>query len=176
MSEPFIGQIQMWGCNFAPRGWAFCNGQTLSISEYTTLFAVINTFYGGDGRTNFNLPNLSVPSGGARAVLGMGHGPGLSTYPIGQYGGYSSVTLQTSEMPSHTHAWQGNSAPGGVQTPSGNNLGAANFIYTKTASNQIPISPSAVGYAGDGLAHENRQPFQAVNFCIALQGVFPPRN
>ncbi|MDH5637813.1 MAG: tail fiber protein [Nitrospinota bacterium] len=177
MSEPYMAQVQLWGCNFAPRGWAYCNGQLLNIAEYTALFAVIGTTYGGDGRIKFGLPNLTVPGGGVRAAIGQGKSPGsTSTYRLGDAGGVDSVTLQTGHMPSHTHTLRGNSAYGGIQTPSGENLGAAVSVYTNEVSAQVPISPSAVGFGGDGAPHENRQPFQAIGFCIALEGLFPPRN
>lgn len=173
MSSPFVAEIRMVPFNFPPTGWAFCNGQLLPLSQNTALFSLLGTFYGGDGKSTFALPDLqgSVP-------LHQGQGPGLSIYDLGQTGGTEFVTLLQSEMPIHTHTNQGT----GI-TSMANNLtpeasawsGSASLRYTDQAPNQT-MSPTALAVAGGSLPHNNRHPYLAVNFIIAMQGVFPPRS
>jgi microcystin-dependent protein len=176
MSSPFIAEIKMCGYNFAPRGYAFCNGQILSIAQNTALFSLLGITYGGNGQTTFGLPNLQ-----GRAPLGAGTGPGLSPYVIGQAAGTATVTLLSSEMPAHTHLPQGNSSGGDSTSPSGK-VWAADAatrspqpLYSVGAPN-IPMSAAAIGITGGNQPHQNQQPYLAISFIIALQGVFPTRN
>ena len=169
----------MFAGNFAPRGWAFCDGQLLPISSNSALFSLLGTIYGGDGRTTFALPDLR-----GRVAIHEGNGPGLSPYNLGQRGGQETVTLTTSQMPNHTHAHQVRLGAGvGDQSIGVNNALAANAsgetIFTTNAPNaNSPLNPDSlvIGNAGGGQAHTNMQPFLAINFCIALQGLFPSRS
>jgi microcystin-dependent protein len=174
MSQPYLGQVIAVGFNFAPVGWALCQGQALPISEYTALFQLLGTTYGGNGQTNFALPDLR-----GRAALGMGQGPGLGRYVLGQLGGVESVTLTAGQFASHTHALH---TAGTATTPtpgSGVVLGtpaAATPIYA-TAGTPATLAGSAVSLAAGGnLAHENRQPSVTINYIIALDGIFPSQN
>lgn len=172
MADPFVAEIRMFGFNFAPRGWAFCNGQLLPLIQNTALFSLLGTTYGGDGRTTFQLPNLQ-----SAFALGPGQGPGLSLRDLGETGGSASVTLLESEIPSHTHGMKASLSP-----TTGNPTGAA-LAPTATGASayRIPgataaMAPGALLSAGGSQPHENRQPYLGLNFCIALQGVFPPRS
>ena len=177
MSEPFIGQITMFAGTFAPRGWAFCSGQLLQISQNTALFSILGTTYGGDGRTTFGLPDLRgrVPVGSE----GNSAGPGLSPRPLGQRGGTENVTLSLAQIPSHNHAAR-------AVTPAGNSNDAINNYWADDAgvsSGTYHSGPAngtmnaqAIGNNGGGQAHTNMQPFLAINFIIALTGIFPSRN
>src|SRR5262245_51904012 len=174
MSSPFVAEIRMFGCNFAPTGWAFCNGQLLPISQNTALFSLLGTMYGGDGKSTFALPDLqgSVP-------LGQGQGTGLSDYFIGQQSGTDNVTLLQSEMPVHTHfmrAYDVDVADNRIPAPT-MALGTPGngFTYSASASGLTQMAPQAIGITGGSLPHNNLMPYLVVNFCIALQGVFPPR-
>ncbi|MBL8242469.1 MAG: phage tail protein [Bryobacterales bacterium] len=173
MSEPFIGQIMIFGGNFPPKGWAFCDGSLMAISQNTALFSILGTMYGGDGRTTFGLPDLR-----GRVPIGMGSGPGLSSYTEGQMGGQETHTLLTTEMPAHTHAVAvaaSNEANTPQNRPGGNVLGAAN-IYDLPASADAALGGVSCGSAGGGQPHENRQPYLAMNYIIALAGIFPSRS
>ncbi|MEP1124772.1 MAG: tail fiber protein [Ilumatobacter sp.] len=166
MATPFIAQISMFGGNFAPRGWAFCDGQILSIAQNTALFSLLGTTYGGDGQTTFALPDLR-----GRVPMHPGQGPGLSNYALGQTGGTETTTLGVNNLPPHNH---GISASAGGQTtnrPTNGYLAAGNRYTTTT---DTAMAPTAV--AGSGQAFNNVQPYQTVNFIIALQGIFPSRN
>jgi microcystin-dependent protein len=175
MSNPFVAEIRMFAGNFAPKGWALCNGQLLPISQNTALFSLLGTTYGGNGISTFALPNLqdSTP-------IFWGQGAGLSLYDIGQSAGSQTVTLPTTEMPSHNHnvmAYTGDPAdtrtPGptvSLGTPSPGNL------YNPSVSGVAQMNPQALSVAGSSLPHNNLMPFLAVTFIIALQGVFPPRS
>ncbi|GAB3829252.1 phage tail protein [Hymenobacter jeollabukensis] len=182
MSTPYIGEIRAVGFNFAPQGWAFCNGQSLAISEYDTLFALIGTTYGGDGQTTFNLPNLqsrlAVGSQGGAA------GPGLSAYPLGVTAGTESVTLNTTHVPPHQHPFSSKmaAASGGTLTddPKGAFPGSGNAApYATAPGNNEALNPNAIS----GLAqpnpgsqpHNNIQPVLALNYIISLYGIFPPQ-
>lgn len=172
MSDQFLAEIRIFPFNFPPTGWAFCNGQLLPISQNTALFALLGTFYGGDGKSTFALPNLQ-----GSAPLHQGQGSGLSEYFIGQTGGSESVTLLQSEMPFHNHSMSGatsDPALAKVVTPDSSwGLSQGGGIYQNTQNTQL--SPQAVAPAGGSLPHNNMQPYLTLNFCIALQGIFPPR-
>ncbi len=172
MSEPFIGEIRLFPYDFAPRGWAFCHGQLLSISQNTTLFALLGTTYGGDGRVTFALPDLR-----GRVAVSSGEGPGLSAYELGGVGGVESVTLTEAELPAHTHQVSVNGASGGSSKPGNRYLGRASgaTAYAATA-NGTTLNPDAVVPAGGSQPHENRPPHLTLNYCIALAGIFPSRD
>jgi microcystin-dependent protein len=164
----------MFGGNFAPTGWAACNGQLLPISQNTALFSLLGTFYGGDGKSTFALPNLQGSS-----PIGQGQGAGLSDYSLGQQGGAQTVTLLPTEMPSHTHTLRGNFNTADVNDPAANRSLARSgtgFLYqSETSANLTAMSPQALSMAGGSLPHNNMQPYLTVMFIIAMQGVFPPR-
>ena len=164
MSEPFIGQIVQFGGNFAPRGWAFCNGQLLSISQNTALFSILGTTYGGDGRTTFGLPELR-----GRVPMHPGDGPGLAPRNLGEKGGTESNTLTTANLPSHTHGIA-RDAETTTNRPSSSALPARGNRYAD--SGDVVASPAT----GGSQAFTNIQPYQCINFLIALQGIFPSRN
>ena len=177
MSDPFVGEIRMFGFNFPPRGWAFCNGQLLSISQNTALFALLGTFYGGDGKSTFALPNLQ-----GSAPVHQGQGQGLSPYVLGQQAGEESVTLITTEIPVHTHTPPGCASGGADQLSPAGNVWAAGGgrripvnMYTAAAGSGPIMNPAALSIAGSSLPHNNMPPYLTLNFCIALQGVFPQR-
>jgi len=169
MADPFVAEIRIFPFNFAPKGWAWCNGQILPISQNTALFSLLGTTYGGDGKSTFALPNLqgSVP-------LAPGQGPGLSLYDLGQTGGEPTVTLLATEMPSHTHNIQAQTVdPGDNRTPGPQfNLGNT-AVYTNSQNGQM--DPSAVSLYGNGQPHNNLMPYLTLYYNIALQGVYPPR-
>ena len=179
--EPFLGQIMMVGFNFAPRGWAFCYGQLLPIAQNQALFSLLGTTYGGDGRTTFALPDLR-----GRCAIGMGQGPGLSNYTQGEMAGQEHVTLIQTQIPTHTHALTASSAVGTASDPSGAFI--ANNQVTIERGNTVPgsafnpgpanasMNPQAILPTGGGQPHENRQPYIAMNYIIALEGIFPSRN
>ena len=181
MSEPFIAQIQMWACNYAPRTWAFCDGGLLQIADNTALFSLISTTYGGDGRVTVGLPNLQ-----ARAPTHQGRGPGLSYYALGEQGGVSGVTLYPQQMPEHTHTMYAQDTQASAIETTDAYLAQAGVPgrggrFTPTdiygdASNLMPLSDSTIGTAGASQAHYNMQPFQVLNFCIALAGIYPSRS
>ncbi|GGO81517.1 tail Collar domain-containing protein [Marinobacterium nitratireducens] len=188
MSEPFIGEIRMVGFNFAPRGWAFCQGQLLPIAQNQALFSLLGTTYGGDGRSTFALPDLR-----GRSPVGQGHGPGLSDIRIGEQAGTESVTLTQAQMPSHSHSAEAsvaipanssstdtNPAPASntVLGPASNS-GRAGALYTTDAANTTlaPFNnPVNVQPAGGNQSVGIRNPMLGMNFIIALEGIFPPRN
>jgi microcystin-dependent protein len=168
VSEPFLGEIRIVAFNFPPRGWAYCNGQTLPIAQNQALFALLGTTYGGNGQTTFALPNLQ-----GRAPMHFGTG-----FTLGQQGGEEAHTLIASEMPAHTHALpaQSQAAQAGAG-PAGNASFAASGVQPyRTGASQTVAAQSAVGATGGGQPHENRPPFLVVSFCIAMQGIFPSRN
>lgn len=169
MAEPFIGEIRMVGCNFAPQDWALCNGQLMAISENVALFSIIGTTYGGDGISNFALPNFQgiVP-------VGMGTGAGLSTYVEGETGGTNQVTLLTTQLPAHVHPIGASAVSATTNTPSpAVSLGVASGAAYGAAVNMGPMGSQLVG---GNQPHENRQPFLPLTFIIALYGIFPSRN
>ncbi len=172
-AEPFIGQIGVFGFSFAPRGWAKCDGQLLQISSNTALFSLLGTTYGGDGRTTFGLPDLR-----GRAALHQGTGPGLTNRKIGEKAGAETVALNANTMPTHTHvATLKATLTDGVQgDATGKVLAPKNYYRTGTSDTNMGASSIANAATGGSQAHANMQPYQVVNFCIALQGVFPSRN
>jgi len=166
--EPFIGMIVQFGGNFAPRGWALCDGQLLSISQYTSLFSILGTTYGGDGKTTFALPDLR-----GRVAIHPGHGPGLSNYQLGQKGGAQTVTLTVNNMPSHNHTLSGINAQG---TDGVENATLANTKIFNPDAPDTPMHADVIGNRGGSQPFSIRQPYQSVNFIIALQGLYPSRN
>ena len=171
MSQPFVGQIIAVGFNFAPQGWALCDGSLLAISEYSTLFNLIGTTFGGDGQSTFGLPDLR-----GRAALGMGQGSGLQSYALGQSGGVESVALSSSQAGSHTHALAA-AATATTPTPGPSVVlgtpAAADPIYATAGAGAALTSAAVAPTAGGGLPHENRQPSLAVTYIISLFGIFP---
>ena len=176
MSSPFVAEIRMFGFNFAPTGWAQCNGQLLPISQNTALFSLLGTFYGGDGKSTFALPNLQ-----GSTPIHQGQGNGLSEYFLGQQGGSEFVTLIQSEMPFHNHPANANAVAGNLPSPD-QNLWAPqtgrtppNLYNNASSPGTVNMNFQATGIAGGSLPHNNMSPYLVVNFCIAMQGVFPPR-
>ena len=171
MSDPFVAEIRMFAGNFAPTGWAQCNGQLLPISQNTALFSLLGTFYGGDGKSTFALPNLQDS-----APLQQGQGAGLSLYDLGQQGGSPFVTLLESELPSHNHIANAKTSLGNSQTPADQTWAGSNNAkqYVNTAPNTA-MSPFALSPAGGSLPHNNMALYLVVTFIIAMQGVFPAR-
>ncbi|GEP42654.1 tail Collar domain-containing protein [Brevifollis gellanilyticus] len=160
----------MFGGNFPPNGWAFCDGQTLPISENEVLFNLIGTTYGGDGQETFNLPNLQ-----GRVPIHQGTGGGLQTYVIGESAGVESVTLNTQQIPVHTHAFLGSTAAGNNAGPSGNILATSTLVtpYNSLETPGTNMAASAIQQVGGSQPHENMQPFLCISFIISLFGVFP---
>jgi microcystin-dependent protein len=174
MSDQFIGEIRIFGTNFAPFGWAFCDGQLLSISQNTALFSLLGTTYGGDGKSTFALPNLQGSS-----PMQQGQGAGLSDRVLGETSGTETVTLLASEIPAHTHAANCNSGMGDQYGPSGNfwaTDAGGNFEYNAAATPNITMAAGALGPTGGNRPHNNLQPYLVLNFCIALLGIFPSRS
>lgn len=179
MSEPFIGEVKLFGFNFAPRGYAFCNGALLSIQQNTALFSILGTTYGGNGTTTFGLPNLQ-----GRAAVGAGQGPGLTFRSLGETGGQATVTLNSTQIPQHTHGL--NAATLTPQNPAQNvasptaqaqlGLSAPNNIYIDPVAPNTALIASSISPVGGNAPHDNTQPYLAVNFCVAMQGIFPSRN
>ncbi|MEP6539641.1 MAG: tail fiber protein [Bryobacteraceae bacterium] len=164
--QPWIGQLMAVGFSYAPKGWAICAGQLMSISQNQALFALLGTYYGGDGITTFALPDLR-----GRSALGFGQGPGLSPYDMGTKVGSESVTLNVSTIPLHSHVFQATATDSSVPSPDGALLGKFG-MYGNGGGKPMP----AIGPAGGNQPHENRQPFGVVLWCIATVGVFPSRN
>ncbi len=175
MSEPFVGEIKMFAGNFAPRGYAFCNGALLAVSQYDALFSLLGTIYGGDGRTTFGLPDLR-----GRIPVHTGQGPGLTNVPQGQKAGVERVTLGVSELPTHAHALRASTDPAtNAADPVGDLTGdtGANPLYGELPASDAPtLDANAVESVGGGRDHENMGPFLAIHFIIALVGIFPSRN
>jgi microcystin-dependent protein len=176
MSDPFVAEIRIFPFNFAPRGWAFCDGQLLPISQNTALFSLLGVTYGGDGKSNFALPNFQ-----GQTPMQQGQGPGLTLRDLGETGGEPSVTLQVSEIPAHPHTAIAGSGGVAAETPVGNvwssGIKGGPSLYTPsgTNSNDVDMSPVALSPAGGSLPHNNLMPYLTLNFCIALQGIFPQR-
>ncbi len=173
MSDQFIAEIRLFAGNFPPRGWAFCSGQILSIAQNTALFSLVGTYYGGDGRTTFGLPNLN-----ARAPICPGQGPGLSPRDLGETGGAANVTLTPAELPNHSHTLGATTSAADSNDPNGRLLAAttaANPLYVGAPGAPIVMGPGAAGSPVAADAHNNLQPFLGVSFIIALTGIYPPR-
>jgi len=184
MADPYIGEVRAFGFDFPPSGWLSCDGSLLPISQYSALFAILGTTYGGDGRVTFALPNLI-----GQAVMSQGQGPGLSLRTMGENIGVDTVTVLQSEMPQHTHGLNGFVA----QTPSGEMAGPnstamlsrgvtmvggaprPSMVYSTTDVPNTTMAPQVIGITGSSVPHQNQQPYLALNFCIAFNGIFPPR-
>ena len=181
MSDPFLGQIELFPFNFAPVGWALCQGQLLSIPQNTALFSLLGTNFGGDGRSNFGLPNLQ-----GTVAVSQGQGPGLSNYDMGETEGSATVTLNTNTMPAHNHSVNANantgitSAPAGAILATGPSIGDGTFkktnsLYTAAASPSTALSSAAIALTGGSGPHNNMQPYLTLSYCICMRGVFPTR-
>jgi microcystin-dependent protein len=166
MASPFLSEIRIMSFGFAPKGWALCNGQLLPINQNQALFSLLGTTYGGDGRVNFGLPNLQ-----GRAAMSFGGG-----YTLGERGGETAHTLSIPEMPTHVHAANASSAVGNQAIPTNHLLGNSPALIYNAAANLTTLVPTTVGMTGGSQAHPNMQPFLTLNFCIALQGIFPSQN
>ena len=178
MSNPFLGEIRMFAGNFNPRGWAFCKGQLLPISQNDALYALIGTTYGGDGQETFGLPDLQ-----GRLPINQGQAPGLSNYIIGQKGGTESVTLTIQQMPAHSHTLSATDATGSQPAPTNTSFPATlrgtAELYAVPGANPLKqgaMNNNSISAVGGNQAHENRMPALVINFIIALEGVFPSRN
>jgi len=163
MAEPFLSEIRIFSFNFAPKGWALCNGQLLPINQNQALFSLLGTTYGGDGRVNFGLPNLQ-----GNVPIHMGSG-----FTLGERGGETAHTISISELPTHVHVAAGSSTTGDVATVSGHLLAASPAKTYNLPGNLTALQPGTIGNTGGSQAHLNMQPFLVLNFCIALQGIFP---
>jgi len=179
MSAPFLGEIRAFGFNFAPKAWAMCNGQLLSIQQNAALFSLLGTTYGGNGVNTFALPDLR-----GRTAVNQGQGPGLSNYTLGEVIGTETVTLITNQIPQHNHLWAANNATGDIPSPSGNFLSGAKIptnntpvpTYAAPGGATVPLAAAMIGIAGGNQPHQNMQPYLVVTYCIALSGIFPSRN
>ena len=171
--DPFVAEIRIFPFNFAPRGWAWCDGQLLPLSQNTALFSLLGTTYGGNGKSNFALPDLQ-----GRAPMHPGQGPGLSLHDLGETGGSETVTLLESEIPSHAHSLMAVAAAGNRTTPAGNTIArttGATPYQTVTNQNLVAMAGESLAPAGGDQPHNNLMPYLTFYFCIALQGVYPPR-
>ena len=170
--DPFVAEIRIFPFNFAPKGWAFCDGQLLPLSQNTALFSLLGTTYGGDGKSNFALPNMQ-----GNAPMHPDQGPGLSLHDLGETGGTQTVSLLESEIPAHSHSLMGSNQLGNMPAVT-NNFPARttfNMYQSVTNANLALMAPEVLPPAGGDQPHNNMQPYLTLNFCIALQGVFPPR-
>ena len=172
MADPFLAEIRIFGFNFPPKGWAFCDGQILPLSQNTALFSLLGTTYGGDGKTTFALPNLQ-----GNAAMASGQGQGLSLRDLGEMGGTTTVTLLESEIPFHTHTLGASQDRSDGLSSAANNLppGGGADLYSDAAGPHQQMAATTLGIAGASFPHNNMMPYLALNFCIAMQGVFPPR-
>jgi microcystin-dependent protein len=175
--NPFVGEIRIFSFNFAPKGWATCDGQLLPITQNTALFSILGTFYGGDGQSTFALPNLQ-----GSAAIQQGQGPGLSLYDLGETGGNQAVTLLTGQIPRHNHLPSCLNGAGTATTPA-NNVWAAAMTgrqgesrYSATPGTTQAMNPQALAPTGGDTSHNNMPPYLVLNFCVCMQGVFPPRS
>ena len=173
MSNPFVAEIRIFPFNFPPKGWAFCDGQILPLSQNTALFSLLGTTYGGDGKSNFALPNMQ-----GNAPMHPGQGPGLSLHDLGETGGSDTVTLLESEIPSHSHVFMTQALAATAQTAAPTVSLARSktvAIYSQTTTPVVQMADATVAPAGGDQPHNNLMPYLTLSFCIALQGVYPPR-
>jgi microcystin-dependent protein len=173
MADPFVAEIRIFPFNFAPKGWAWCDGQLMPLSQNTALFSLLGTTYGGDGKSTFALPDLQ-----GRAPMHPGQGPGLSLHDLGETGGSETVTLLESEIPSHSHGLNTSISDGNVGVATGQQLATGIGVGLFAAANAGALkmmAPESLAPAGGDQPHNNLQPYLTFYFCIALQGVFPPR-
>ena len=174
MAEPYVGQIIMFGGNFAPKNYALCAGQLMAIAQNTALFSLLGTYYGCDGRTTFGLPDLQ-----GRGPIHVGQGNGLSPRTIGEVGGTENVTLVTTQIPSHNHVVNATDNSASQQSPV-NHIpaaeGSGQFAVYSDQNPNASMSVQSIGITGGSLPHNNMQPYQVINYCIALYGIFPPRD
>jgi microcystin-dependent protein len=172
--DPFVAEIRIFPFNFAPKGWAFCDGQLMPLSQNTALFSLLGTTYGGDGKSNFALPDLQ-----GNAPMHPGQGPGLSLHDLGETGGSETVTLLESEIPSHSHTLQAQTTPANLEVGAPDRSlarSAGGFAYKQSPfTNLVSMAPEALTPSGGDQPHNNLMPYLTLNFCIALQGVYPPR-
>lgn len=173
--DPFLAEIRVFPFNFPPKGWAWCDGQLLPLSQNTALFSLLGTTYGGNGKSNFALPDLM-----GRVPMHPGQGPGLSLHDQGEQGGSDTVTLLPSEMPSHSHALRASTETGTLRSPGAGDRALAapgnGLLYAPATGTRVAMHPSELAPAGGGLPHNNMQPYLTFHYCIALQGVFPQRS
>lgn len=171
MADPFVAEIRIFPFNFAPKGWAFCDGQILPLSQNTALFSLLGTTYGGDGKSTFALPNLQ-----GSAPMHPGQGPGLSLHDLGETGGSETVSLLESEIPAHSHSFIASQADGNDTAPTAglvaSGIGISAFA---PAGPTVAMSPNMLAASGGDQPHNNMMPYLTLNFCIALQGIYPPR-
>lgn len=173
MADPFVAEIRIFPFNFPPKGWAWCDGQLLPLSQNTALFSLLGTTYGGNGKSNFALPDLQ-----GRAPMHPGQGPGLSLHDLGETGGSETVSLLESEIPSHSHSLRASTDDADVKAPSPQRSMARStggFLYLNPPANLTPMAGESLAPAGGDQPHNNMMPYLTFYFCIALQGVFPPR-
>ncbi len=173
--DPFVAEIRIFPFDFAPKGWAFCDGQILPLSQNTALFSLLGTTYGGDGKSNFALPNMQ-----GNAPMHPGQGPGLSLHDLGEMSGSETVTLLELEIPSHSHTMMSLPAPGNRTAPGNNSMARVSgttgpYLPASPLPALVAMSNNAITPAGGDQPHNNMQPYLTLNFCIALQGVYPPR-
>jgi microcystin-dependent protein len=174
MADPFVAEIRIFPFNFAPKGWAFCDGQILPISQNTALFSLLGTTYGGDGKSTFALPDMQ-----GNAPMHPGQGPGLTLHDLGETGGSETVTLLESEIPLHSHTMGAQTVPlGSVATPAGNTFTkpASGNLFNIVNPQVVSMAPQVLAPAGGDQPHNNMMPYLTLSFCIALQGIFPPRS
>jgi microcystin-dependent protein len=170
--DPFVAEIRIFPFNFAPKGWAFCNGQLLPLSQNTALFSLLGTTYGGNGMSNFGLPNMQ-----GNAPMHPGQGPGLSLHDLGEIGGSETVTLLETEIPAHTHNVNGATADiADSNVPVNNNIGKASTKVFNTVGTAVQMNATSISPVGSSIPHNNMMPYITLSFCIALQGVYPPRS
>ena len=176
MADPFVAEIRIFPFNFAPKGWAWCDGQLLPISQNTALFSLLGTTYGGDGKSTFALPDLQ-----GSAPMHPGQGPGLSLHDLGEVGGSETVTLIESEIPAHAHSIMANTSPGQLTAPGSDrglarSQGGSAYVPGSPAPTLVTMAPQTLSPTGGSLPHNNMMPYLTFYFNIALQGVFPPRS
>jgi microcystin-dependent protein len=170
MANPFLGQIMAVAFNFAPKTWAFCNGQLMTINQNQALFALIGTTFGGNGSTTFALPNLQ-----GRIPISSGQGQGLSSYVLGEISGFPAITLASNQVPTHGHTAFASSNGVAAGAPAGNALASNVSMYASGHAPTTPMNSGSIQPTGGSQPHENRQPYLVINWCIALQGIFPTR-